>query len=102
MLCIDTAVWHAMQDVLLTVGVLSRACHTYGEQAMRGVAKDESVLGVKRGGSLPDYFYIAKPGLQGSLHVFMAPLLDECRFPPPYIHSAVHATNFKCDCKRLL
>jgi len=72
---------------------------------MRGVAKDEPVLGVKRGGSLPDYFYIAKPGLQRSLHVFMAPLLDECRFPPAYIHSAVHDTissvNYKAD-RRLL
>jgi hypothetical protein len=82
----------ATQDVLLTVLVLSRNCHTYGKQAMRGIAKDKFVLGVKRGGSLSDYFHIAKPGFQGSLHVFMAPLLDECRLPPAYIHSAVHGT----------
>lgn len=90
---------------LLTAGIFTKDCHTYGKQAMRGVAKDESVLGVKRGASLPDYFYIAKPGLQGSLHVFMAPLLDECRFPPAYVHSAVHDTissvNYKAD-RRLL
>ena len=59
---------------------------------MRGVTKNEPVLGVKWGVSLPDYFYVAKPRLQGSLHVFMAPLLDECRFPPAYTHSAIHAT----------
>lgn len=91
-----------MQDILLITCVLSRDSHTYGEQAMRGIAKDESVLRVKRGAALPDYFYIAKPGLQGSLHVFMAPLLDECRFPPAYEQSAVHATISEYDCTRLL
>ena len=42
---------------------------------MWSIAQDVAVIGVQRGIALPDHFHIAKPGLQGSLHVGMAPLL---------------------------
>ena len=55
---------------------------TYREEAMGSVAKDVSVCRVKRGATLPDHFHIAEPGLEGGLHVLVAPLLDGRPFPP--------------------
>ena len=54
---------------------------------MWGIAKDELVLGVERGGPFPDHLNIAKPGLQRSLHVLVTPLLYGCPLPPPCTHS---------------
>ena len=49
---------------------------------MRCVAKDELVVGVKPAGPFPDHLHIAKPGLEGSLHVDMAPFLNGCPLSP--------------------
>ena len=54
---------------------------TYWEEAMGSVAKDAVVLGGDGGAALPDHLHLAKPGLQGSLHVLVAPLLDRRPLP---------------------
>ena len=46
------------------------------------VAENELVMGVKPAGPFPDHLHIAKPGLEGGLHVDMAPFLNGCPLPP--------------------
>ncbi len=58
---------------------------------MWGVAKDELVLRVKGGGTLPDHLHIAEPGLESSLHVLVTPLLNGSPLPP-----ACTMTNSRC------
>ena len=63
---------------------------------MGGVAKDVSVCRVKRGAALPHHFHISKPGLEGGLHVLMAPFLDGGPFPPACITATVFEACIYC------